>query len=510
MKTTTTAAALVAAGLVLAACSAGSGSSGSSSTTSGTGGSTGQAAVDTDRVRIGLVAEPSNLDFTRTDGAAIPQALLGNVYETLVKVDQEGEIQPSLATKYTVSKDRRTYTFTLNTNVVFHNGTALTADDVVYSINQVKKRWTVSLKSAMDVVTSAKATNPTTVTVTLSRPSNQWLYAMTTRVGAIFDDKGTADLANRPIGSGPYEFKEWKRGQSIALARNSHYWGEKPTFDNVSFQYFKDPNALNSAMLSGGIDVIGTVQAPESLDQFGNGDYQVIQGTTNGEVVLSFNNGKGIFTDKKARQAVRYAIDHQALLDTCWAGRGTLIGSMVPPTDPWYEDRTGDYPYNPDKAKQLVGELTTTTIRLRVPTLPYATACGQVVESQLKDVGFDVTTDQLEFPATWLTEVFTNADYDASIVAHVEPRDLGAVFGNPKYYTRYNNPTLRAALAKADRGTPEQQISEMKDAARIISEDAAADFLFLMPNLMVAKPGITGLPQNAITESFDLAALGTN
>ncbi|HRB99642.1 MAG TPA: ABC transporter substrate-binding protein, partial [Dermatophilaceae bacterium] len=99
------------------------------------------------------------------------------------------------------------------------------------------------------------------------------------------------------------------------------------------------------------------------------------------------------------------------------------------------------------------------------------------------------------------------ADYDMSIVAHVEPRDLAAVFANKDYYLRYNSPVVQAAVAAADAATPEQQVAEMKKAARQIADDAAADFLFLLPNLMVAQPGITGLPKNAVGEAFDLGAL---
>ena len=147
------------------------------------------------------------------------------------------------------------------------------------------------------------------------------------------------------------------------------------------------------------------------------------------------------------------------------------------------------------------------TLRLRIPNLPYAVACGQVVKSQLQQVGITVNLDQLEFPAAWLQTVFKDHDYDMSIVAHVEPRDLPAVFGNPQYYTQYNNPQLQADIAAADAGTTDEQVTYMKKAAQELSQDAAADFLFLLPNLIVADQGIKGLPKNAITESFDLSAL---
>jgi peptide/nickel transport system substrate-binding protein len=316
-------------------------------------------------------------------------------------------------------------------------------------------------------------------------------------------------LATAPIGTGPFKFSKWNRGDSIVLARNDNYWGTKPFFNEITLKYFKDPTALNNALLTGTINVIGTVQAPEALSQFTNNDkYQVIEGTTNGEVLLSFNNAKPIFADIRTRQAIRQAIDHKALLDTCFAGRGKLIGSMVPPTDPWYEDLTSVAPYDQAKAKAMLqaSGAAGKTLRLRLPTLPYATSCGQVVKSQLEQAGLKIAIDQQEFPAAWLTNVFKNADYDMSIIAHVEPRDLGAVF-NAKYYTRYDDPTLQQYLAAADAGDEAAQVDNMKKAARRISEQAAGDWLFLLPNLMVADKNLTGLPENAITENFDLTRL---
>jgi peptide/nickel transport system substrate-binding protein len=459
---------------------------------------------------LGLVAEPASLDFTTEDGAAIPQVLLDNVYEGLVKLDQNGEIIPALATSWEVSDDGLTYTFHLVENTDFTNGAPFTADDVVFSIKRVQTDWTTSLKSAMDVVADVEKVNPNEVVVTLSRPSNDWLYRMTTRIGAIFSIEGTDDLATKPIGTGPYVFKEWNRGDSIVLTRNSEYWGDKPFFSEVTFKYFQDANALNAALLSHTIDVITTVQAPEGLAQFeGEEDLQTIEGTTNGEVVLSFNHRNAPLQDIRVRQAIRSAINHQALMDTCWAGRGTLIGSMVPPTDPWYEDLTDIAPYDPAKATQLLEEAgqTDLTLRLRLPSLPYAEDCGVVVASMLEDVGITVDVDTLEFPAQWLQQVFTDHDYDMSIVAHVEPRDIPAVFGNPDYYPGYDNSEVQDLLSAADQGTPDEQVEDMRQVARLLSEDAAADWLFLLPNLIVADADITGLPKNGIGEAFDLTEL---
>lgn len=471
----------------------------------------GTSSTDTTRLAVGFVAEPANLDFTSTDGVAIPQALLVNVYEGLVKLDQDGKIVPLLAQSWDISPDRRTYTFHLRDNATFTSGDKFTADDVVFSINRVKTDWKVSLKSAMDVVAAVEKKDDVTAVVTLSKPSNSWLYKMATRVGAMFSRNGVADLANTPVGTGPYKLESWKRGDAITFTTNGNYWGAKPKVNEVVLKYFKDATAMNNALLTNGIDVISTVQAPESIQQFSDtATYEVIEGTTTGEVVLSFNNGKAPLNDKRVRQAIRYAIDRKALLDTAWAGRGQLIGGMVPPSDPWYEDLTGSYPYDPAKAKDLLAQAgqPSLTLRLRIPNLPYAVASAQVVKSQLAEVGVTAEIEPLEFPARWLDVVFKRADYDMSIINHVEPRDIATIFGNPDYYLRYDNPTVRDLLGKADAGTEAEQVASMKEAAKIISDDAAADFLFLFPNLVVARKGVTGLPKNLVSESFDATVLG--
>ncbi|SDI43138.1 ABC transporter substrate-binding protein [Nonomuraea jiangxiensis] len=487
---------IAAGGLLLALAACGGGAGG--------GGGTGTPQAQS--LSVGFVAEPANLDFTSTEGAAIPQALLVNVYEGMVKLDQDGKIVPLLAEKWDVSADRKTYTFTLRKDVKFSSGAPFTADDVVFSLDRVKTDWKLKIKSQLDVVDKVEKTDDHTAVVTLKRPSNGFLYSMATRLGAMFSRTGVADLANKPVGTGPYVLGSWRRGDSIQLQPNPSYWGTKPKVPTVTLKYFKDATAMSNALLTGGIDVISAVQAPESLQQFADPNrFQTIEGTTNGEVVLSMNNGRPPFNDKKVRQAVRHAIDHKALLETAWAGRGQPIGSMVPPTDPWYEDRTGDYPYDPAKAKELLGGKTY-DVKMRIPNLPYAVASAQVVKSQLAQVGINAEIEPLEFPARWLDQVFTKGDYDLSIINHVEPRDMG-IFADKSYYFHYDNPEFGKLLAAADEGTEQEQTDDLKQAAKLLSEDAAADWLFLFPNLIVAKKGVTGLPKNAIAESFDFTAL---
>lgn len=489
-------AAVLAALLMLAACSAGS---------------TGGAPADKDKLVVALTGEPVNLDFTTTAGAAIPQAMMANVYEGLVTLDQTGAISPLLATKWETGNSNKSYTFTLVEGATFSNGAAFDAEDVKFSIERVKSAaWLNGLKSKMDDVKDVVVNSPTSVTVNLARPSQAWLYSMTTLVGAMFDPSGVDDLANNPVGTGPYKLASWARGESINLVARPDYWGAAPGIKNVSLRYFADAIATTNALSSGDVDVIYNMQAPELLSSFeSNSAYQVIEGTSNGEVILSMNNKTKPFNDKRVRQAVLYAIDRKAVRDTAWNGLGTLVGGPVPPTDPYYEDLNDRYPFDPAKARALLQEAGVQDLKITftVPTRPYATAVSEIVQSQLRDVGIDAKIQSAEFPAVWLDTVFTRHDYQMSVILAVEARDLLTMFDNPDYYIGYDNSKIKDEAAAADASDEATYVEGMKNVVRTIVEDAPVDTLFIFPNISVAKAGISGLGANSVTEALNLAPI---
>lgn len=494
------AAVVMAGSLALTACSAGSGGGSADGTEAKTG------------VTLALTGEPVNLDFTTTAGAAIPQALMSNVYEGLVEIDQDGEIQPLLAESWELSNGNKTYTFKLREGATFSNGEAFTADDVKFSIERVKSdAWVSSLKKKMDIVDSVKVNSDTEVAITLKKPSNAWLFDMGTLVGAIFDPSGVEDLANKAIGTGPYAIDAWNRGQSIDFVTRDDYWGEKPAVETATLRYFADAVATTNALQSGDVDVVYNMQSPELLSRFeSDPKYQVLDGTSNGEIILSMNNKKAPFDDKRVRQAVMYAIDRQAVIDTAWNGYGTKVGGPVPTTDPYYEDLNDVYPHDPAKAKALLKDagVENLNITFTVPTRPYATAVSEIVVSQLADVGINAKIESAEFPAVWLDEVFTKKDYQMSVVLAVESRDVLAMFNNPDYYLGYDNSKIKDIAAQADAADEAGYVSGMKEVVRTIVDDAAADTLFIFPNIVVADANVTGIPANSVTEALDLTNLG--
>ncbi|KUF06134.1 ABC transporter substrate-binding protein [Leucobacter sp. G161] len=494
------AAILTVGALALTGCSAGSGGAGGS----GDSGSSATTAT------IALTGAPVNLDFTTTAGAAIPQALMSNVYEGLVEVNQEGEIVPLLASEWALSDDRKTYTFTLEEGVTFSNGEAFTANDVKFSFDRVKTDWTSSLKAKMDVVESVEVVSDTEVAVHLSQPSNAWLFDIATPIGAIFSPEGVADLANAPVGTGPYEVASWKQNENIELTTRDDYWGEKPGVEGVTLQYFADATATTNALRTGDVDAIVNLQAPELVSTFESDDaFTVASGTSSGEISLSFNNRAEPFNDVRVRQAVLYALDRQAIIDTAWNGYGSLTATFVTPKEPYYVDLNEQYAFDPEKAKALLKEAgkENLSITYKVPTRPYAQAVSEIVVSQLKDVGIDVKIESSEFPAVWLEDVFTNHNYEMTTVLAVEARDVLTVFNNPDYYIGYDNAKIAPIVAAADQADEAGYIEGMQQVQQQIVDDAASGVLFLFPNIVITKSDLQGVPENAIVEALNLTEL---
>lgn len=444
-----------------------------------------------DSVVVATQAAPASLDFTSTGGAAVPQAMMSNVYETLVRIDDTGTPQPFLAESWEESADGTTYTFHLREDVTFSDGTPFTAGTAAFSIDYVKNHWTNGLKKQMDAVEEAHALDSHTLVVTLAAPDPDWLWSMGTLTGAMMAPASINRLATDPLGTGPYRVSSFRVGESIAFHARPDYWGG-PVKSDAAIRYFDDSTAAVNALRTGDADVVWAMQAPQLLDALPE-DITVDIGTTNGEVLFSMNNNRAPFDDPDVRRAAAYAIDRDAINAVVYNGLATDTGGApVPPTDPWY---TGEnfYPFDPDRARALLAGRTP-EVTITVPNLAYAQTASELIYSQLADVGFRVRLETVEFPAVWLNDVLNRHDYQASLVAHVEPRDLGMLFGNPDYYLGYDSAAVRAALADGDR----------EAAVRTIMADAGALTLANAPNVVLYAPGVGGLNPNVVTDALEL------
>lgn len=452
---------------------------------------------------VGLVLEPTNLDIRHTSGAAIEQILIDNVYEGLVTRTQDNSIEPRLASDYEVSEDGLTYTFTLNPELTFHSGTALTSADVVASYEAVRTDATLQGNAEFANVASITAPDATSVVITLTQPNQNFLFTLTGPAGLVFQSGDTTDLQTAENGTGPFTLENWSKGSTITFARYDSYWGEAASVAEVDFEYIPDFTAGVNAALDGSLDVLTAVDpnlAPQLED---SGNFALTTGRTTDKATLAFNNAKAPLDDVRVREALRLAIDHEGLIEAVGAGK-TLYGP-IPELDPGYEDLSDVAPYDPERAKKLLAEAGQKDLELTL-TIPsfYGTTVPQVLVSDFAKVGVTLEVDAVEFP-TWLEDVYTNKDYELSFVLHVEPRDFGN-FADPDYYFNYDNPEVQSLYAQALAEVDEDASAKLlAKAARLVSEDHASDWLYNGATITAVSPQVSGFPEDSLNSRINLA-----
>jgi peptide/nickel transport system substrate-binding protein len=507
--------------LVAAACGGDNkGSSGATTTagaaTTAAGGGTatttgGSSGGGTTKVAIGETLAPVSLDISAGSGAAIPQALLYNVYETLVKIDDAGTFQPLLSKSYTVSDDKLTYTFTLQDGVTFANGDPMAAKDVVdtFNYNKTNPKAPPIISGTFAVVNTISSPDPKTVVIKLKQPSRDFLFNLAQTAGVVVDAKTRADVATKTNGTGPYGVTNYTTNASLELTRRDSYWGTKPAMAQITFKYFSDANALANALKAGDVDIIDNL-SPELFDQFKSDTsaYETVNGQTSGETILAMNNSRKPLDDVRVRQAITYAINKKDVDAIAEQGLAQIIGSHSSPNDPWFVDLSNTYPYDPTKAKALLQEAGVSKLSLTLDVIPtpYAKASAPVIKDELAKVGIDVKLVDEEFPL-WIKKDFGDANFDLTIVAHVEARDTN-LYGNPKYYWRYNNPKVQQLLKQADAAPTDAASNELYgQVLRQINADAVNDWLFLLPRLEVVRKGLTGYPKGSFSLSYDVTGI---
>ena len=449
-----------------------------------------------DTISIGLKLAPASLDIRHQSGSAIEQVLIGNVYEGLLSRDSDNNVRPGIAKSWDISKDGKTYTFHLNKNVRFSNGDKLDADDVAWSIDQLKEKQYYNANQ-VESLDKAEAVDSGTVRLTLSAPDSNLLWYLTGRPGLVFDRNAKYNAKTEAVGSGPYTVESFDPASKMVLKANAKYWGSahKPATEHVVLKFINDDNAAVNALKSGDVDVLSPVNATlaKSLD---TNTYRVSAADGSDKFVLAFNCANSKLKDKRVRQAIRYGINHKEII----ASRGNVdyaLGGPIPSVDPGYEDLAGLYPYNVDKAKQLMkaaGYSTDNPLKL---TLTYAntygTELGDQLKSQLAKIGIDLKINYVEF-STWLQDVHTNGDYELSLVDHAESHDFYK-WTTPDYYFHYDGKQAQELYAKALKATDEKQSADyLKQAAKAVSEDAPADWLFGYRVTVACNKHVQGFP----------------
>lgn len=443
---------------------------------------------------VAMGVEPPGLDPTTATSAAIPRVVYGNLLEGLVKIDRNGKIVAALAKRRKMSRDGKEYTFMLKKGVKFHDGKPFDAEDVKFTFERlmdVQKTGTAHPEYYKDI-DSVQVVDSHTVKIRLKNVNSMFLFNLARPDSIIVNKEAVDKLKSAPIGTGPFKLVEWVRGDHITLAKFENYYGKRiPYLDKVTFKFIGDPSAQIASLKAGDIDAIAYDVSPENALLLGKDPkFKILNGYTTTKVILSTNNTRKPFTDVRIRRAMAYAIDRNALIKGAMSGFGVPIGSHMDPGNPNYIDLTSVYPYNPEKAKQLLTEAGYPNGFEAVIKLPeryaYAKRSGEIIADMLSQVGIKLKIELTEW-GQWIDRVFKNADYDLTVIGHAEPFDI-SIYANPKYYFRYDSPKFQETLKKAEmEPNPKVQRELYIACQKIITEDAVNGFLFVLPSLPTMK-----------------------
>ena len=469
------------------------------------------AAQAQTNITVALQLEPPHLDPTSAAAGAIDQVLYSNVFEGLTRFMADGSIVPGLAKSWKISEDGLTYTFSLQGGVTFHDGTTMDAEDVKFTFDRILADDSANAQKALyAAISSVEVLDPLTVRMTLSEPNGNMLFNLAWGDAVIVAPESIDGIKQNPIGTGAFKFAEWVQSDRIELQRNDAYWGTAAPLEAATFKFISDPTAAFASVMAEDVDYFFSFPAPENLPQFdADPRFQVLVGSTEGEVILSTNNKMPPFDNPLVREAMAHAIDRQAIIDGAMFGYGTPIGTHFAPHHPAYVDLTAQSAHDPDKARALLAEAGLahgfeTTLHLPPPS--YARRGGEIIAAQLAAVGITAKIINVEW-AQWLESVFRGKNFGLTIVMHSEPFDIG-IYANPDYYFQYDNPAFQTLMAQLNATTdPDTRVEMLQSAQRIIADDYVNGYLFQLANTSVAKAGLKGLWANAPTQATDLTSV---
>lgn len=462
-----------------------------------------------DRVVFGITLEPDSLDPTRSPAAAIGEVVHYNVFEGLVKIEENGDTAPLLAESWDISPDGLRYTFRLRADVRFHDGQPFDAQTVKFSFERAKapNSGNKSRARLFDNIERIDTPDPLTVVLTLRHRDPHLLYRLGENPAVILHPTSADRAATHPVGTGPFRFERWERGHSITLAK----WPEYRNAASVTLQQavFRFVNSfIENTELPQEVDVFFNVATKSVLRNRLNERYQVLTGGSSSKTLLALNNRHPPLDDLRVRQAISHAIDRAAIVQQVLDGRGDPIGSHFSPTESGYLHLADRYPFDPARARALLTEAGVSgrlRLKLSLPPTPYARDGGKVVARQLAAVGIDADIELVDW-ANWLNGAFKGR-FEMTMINHVEPLDYD-IYADPSYYFGYDNPEYRA-LVEAHRNAtnPRQRNRLLADIQRKLADDAVNAWLYAPQISTVARKGLEGLWANYPIYVHDLAAL---
>ncbi len=419
------------------------------------------------RLIAAIAGEPDQLDPNKTS-AYFSFEVLENVYDTLVEPDADLQMRPALAESWDVTPDQLTWTFHLRRGVKFHDGSPLSADDVVFTYRRIiDEELTNSDK--LSAVTDIRATNPSTVVIRLKQPSPNLLTNLGGFKGmAIVQRKNveSGEITTHPIGTGPFSFGGQKSGYSITLNANPDYWAGAPKVSGVIFRFIPEKSTALSALQAGEIDWTDSIPT-QRVNQLRDDDsVNLAVVPSNDYWYLALNEARKPWNDVRVRQAIAYAIDRDAIVTATSYGTAAKNQLAIPKGNFWYTDYDR-YHYDIDQAKRLLAEANASpqNLDMLVTTeYPETVTAAQIIADNLAPLGITVNIRTVDF-ATWLDEQNTG-HFDMLMMGW-----LGNIDPDDFYYAQHHTDGTSNAQKFSN-----PEVDQLLDAGRVeTNQDARAD-----------------------------------
>ncbi|HOB35353.1 MAG: ABC transporter substrate-binding protein [Firmicutes bacterium] len=468
-----------------------------------------------DSVVVAIPTDPDGFHPHHSVAAASAEIAF-NIYEGLVKAAPDGSIVPALAEEWSVSADGLEYTFTLRRGVKFHNGREMTPDDVVYCLSRLFDPEVTSKAADFAGVKGIRAQGDRII-ITLHRPDAAFLALLTEFGAVIYPPENEENLSTQPVGTGPFVLTDWQPNDQLTLVKFEQYWNpELPRLKQVILKIIPEPAAMVNSLFTGHVDLIPRLE-PDYLHQVeGKDGFAVLAAPMNLVQLLIINNAVAPFDDLRVRQAMNYAVNREEIIQGAAWGKGTPIGSNLSPAmDIWYTDLTDMYPYDPQRAKELLAEAGypdgfSATLHLPAP-YPLHRGAGEILADQLARVGIDLKIRVIEWGA-WLEQIYTNRDFELTVVGFTGRLDPHTMLNRYQSDSRRNTSNFSNAeydelldqgLLEAD---PAKRVEIYRRLQTILAREAVNIFI-MDPNQLAVMPEKLKGWRNYPVYVLDLAAL---
>jgi peptide/nickel transport system substrate-binding protein len=482
----------------------------------GCGGGSKQAANSKDILVYAQGADPRGLDPAMVDDGESAK-VIANVYETLVKYKEDStEIEPCLATDWQMSTDGKEWVFNLRKGVKFHDGTDFNAEAVKFTIDrQLPPQRTDDMPYAsftFGPVKEVQVLDTYKVKIILSEPYAPFLANLAMALAAPIVSptavkKYGDDFNNNPVGTGPYKFVKWDKGQQVSLTAFENYWGDQPKIKNVVFKITKENSVRASELMTGTADIIDGVD-PNDVKKLQDSKMQVAMDAGMNINYMCFLCDKPPFNNAKVRQAVSYAINKDELVKALYKDTAQVAYSMLPDFIPGYDASLKSIPYDPAKAKQLLAEagypngLEINMITYSNPR-PYNAVGGEklaaAVQAQLSKVG--IKTNIQPYPWKEYKDVLAKADGvnaafygwtgdngdPDNFLSLLETKEIESTLNSAKY----SNPQVDNLLVQARQSLDvNQRITIYKQLQQIVELDSPWVYISHGKTLSAYSPNV--------------------